>query len=165
MVNGQRFFSITGFYLWLGSVFGAVCLLPYIHALTPEKFNEAAQRLDLSVPIIIALSLLQSAVILGLVTFSGLWAARKLGLGAPLLDAAHQGGKLPYNVRRCSLNTIVLGVVIAFLIVGLDALFSYLTEPNSLDRLTQQQTAPWKGFLASFNGGITEEIQMRLFVL
>lgn len=147
-----------------GSVFGAICLLPYMHALTPEKFNEAAQQLDLSVPMAIALSLLQSAVLLGLVTFSGLWAARKLGLGAPLLDAIVLGEKPPYNLRRIALNTILLSVTVALLIAGLDALVS-LMNPNILDSLAEQRPAPWKGLLASFYGGITEEIQLRLFVL
>jgi len=165
MMEKQRFFSLTGFYLWLGSVFGAVCLLPYVHALTPEKFDEAAEQFDLAIPMVIALSLIQSAVLLKFVTFSGLWAARKLGLGAPLLDAVLRGENPPYNLRLIARNAIVLGIAVALLIAVLDGMLTRLAEPNSFDSLFEQQPAPWKGFLASFYGGIAEEVQIRLFVL
>ncbi|HKY55713.1 MAG TPA: CPBP family intramembrane glutamic endopeptidase, partial [Anaerolineales bacterium] len=63
-----------------------------------------------------------------------------------------------------------LGVLASLSIIGIDlllqpALLKELGESaNTLD-LQNAQPAAWKGFLASFYGGIAEEIQLRLLVM
>ena len=58
----------------------------------------------------------------------------------------------------------VLGVAAALIILILDWLvFSAVAE--SLENKAQLHVAPWKGLLASFYGGIAEEILLRLFML
>jgi hypothetical protein len=66
--------------------------------------------------------------------------------------------------------SIVLGVIASLLIVGLDV---FVFQPALLNELGDKvnalsqsaQPAAWKGFLASFYGGIAEEIQLRLLVM
>ena len=81
----QRFFSATGIAIWVAGISGAVCVLPYMLALAPGRLEEAVTATQLPLSGLLLISIIQSAVVLGLMTFSGLWAARRLGLGAPLL--------------------------------------------------------------------------------
>lgn len=164
MADRQRFFSRTCFYLWLAAVLGAICVLPYAMALTPGGLGNAAQRVGIPIPAIIAISTIQSAVILSVMTFAGLWAARKLGLGAPLVDALIYKEVLAHDVHQNGTRAIALGVAAAFLIIGLDLLV-FGPILGYFDKESQLSVALWKGFLASFYGGISEEIQLRLFLL
>ena len=149
--------------IWLLAVGGAVAVIPYTNALSPGSLSAASQESGLSVNALLVISMVQSAVVLGLMSFAGLWAARKLGLGIPLIDAwlsrkAPNTPVLP-QVR----DAIAFGVIGASLIVALDQ-FVFASALEGIS--TEQTTIPvWKGFLASFYGGITEEVQMRLFLL
>jgi len=164
MTDRQRFFTRTGLFLWLAGVFGAICVLPYVMALTPAVFDAASEQLGIPTSAMIGISIIQSALILGFATFTGLWAARKLGLGAPLVDALIRKEVLPHSAPQIAVRAIVLGVAAALLIIVIELLvFSAVTE--SLEDEAQLNVAPWKGFLASFYGGIAEEIQLRLFML
>lgn len=164
MVDRQRFFTRTGLYVWLAAVFGAICILPYAMALAPGSIEKAAQQLGVSTTVAITISIVQSALVLGLMTFTGLWAASKLGLGAPLVEALSNKRDLPYSIRQNGARAIALGVASALLIVGLDLLV-FSTVLESLESEAQPNIAVWKGFLASFYGGIAEEVQLRLFLL
>jgi len=164
MADQRRFFDRTGLCLWLAAVFGALCVFPYALALAPDSLDEAAQQLGVPIPAIIAISIIQSAFLLGLMTFAGLWAGRKLGLGAPLVDALFRKEAPAYNLRHIGAGAIVLGVFSAVLIAGLDTVV-FGTALDSLQDEARLNIALWKGFLASFYGGIAEEIQLRLFLL
>lgn len=164
MTLRQEFFTRTGLALWIAAFVGAICLFPYALALAPETLDRAAQQLELPIPAIIAISLLQSAFTLGFATFVGLWAARKLGLGAPLVDAILQHEISPYSVRRVGSLAIALGATVGLLVIGLD-LIAFHAVSDSLQGAAKLEIPPWKGFLASFYGGISEEILLRLFLL
>jgi hypothetical protein len=162
----QRFFSRTGLCLWIGATIGAVCVLPYVHALFPQALQESVKQHGLPAFALIAISIGQSALLLGLMSFSGLWAARKLGMGAPVLDAWLAGDAMPYDLRRSALITTALGIASGLLCLALDLLVFSPLDPNGLGRILQQKQPPaWAGFLASFAGGMSEEVQLRLFLL
>lgn len=164
MVYRQKFFTRTGFYLWLAAVFGAICILPYALALAPGSIAKAAEQLGVTATVAFTISIVQSALVLGFMTFAGLWAARRLGLGAPLVEALSNKQDLPYSIRQVGIRAIALGVASALLIAGLDVLvFSAVLE--SMANEAQLNIPAWKGFLASFYGGIAEEVQLRLFLL
>ena len=139
--------------------------MPYFLALAPGRLDEAAQELGFSVPVVLAISVGQSALVLAIMVFSGLWAAQRVGLGAPILDALLNGKPLPYDFRRASLIALVVGVATALLVVVLEFFVFIPADPTGLGKIVQAHPAPWKGFLASFYGGITEEVQLRLFLL
>ena len=71
MTEHQRFFTRTGLYLWLAAVFGAICVLPYAVALAPGSIENAAQQLGVPTSIVFAISIIQSALLLGLMTYAG----------------------------------------------------------------------------------------------
>ena len=67
--------------------------------------------------------------------------------------------------------SIILGVIASLFIIGLDvaifqpALIQQLGDKANALNLKTPQPAAWKGFLASFYGGINEEILLRLIVM
>jgi hypothetical protein len=161
----RRFFSRTAFVLWISATIGAACVLPYVNALTPA-LGQAASRLGIPVYLLILLSVVQSCVMLAILTFSGLWAARKLGMGAPLLDAWLSGEAPPYNLRRNALAAVSLGLASGVVLLALDLWLFLPLSPHDLGKfLSQPQPPAWTGLLASFEGGMTEEVQLRLFLL
>ena len=162
----QRFFSLTGLCLWIGATLGAVCALPYLHALFPQALRESVKQSGLPAFALVAISTGQSALLLGFMSFSGLWAARKLGMGAPVLDAWLAGDAPPYDLRRSVRIAAALGLASGLLGLALDLLVFLPLDPNGLGRIVQTKQPPaWAGFLASFAGGISEEIELRLFLL
>jgi len=162
----HRFFSRTGLCLWIGATLGAVCALPYLHALFPQALRESVKQHGLPAFALVAISTGQSALLLGLMSFSGLWAARKLGMGAPVLDAWLAGDAAPYDLRRSARIAAALGLASGLLGLALDLLVFLPLDPNGLGRIVQTKQPPaWAGFLASFAGGISEEIELRLFLL
>jgi membrane protease YdiL (CAAX protease family) len=94
-----------------------------------------------------------------------------VGLGTPLLDSLTQGKPVSDQVRAILPLSVSLGVVVTLLVLGLEffvfqpALVNQLGDTASALNLRTNQPAAWKGFLASFYGGIAEEILLRLFVM
>jgi membrane protease YdiL (CAAX protease family) len=121
-------------------------------------------------------SLLQSiglnTIIYGAFAAIGLYLATRIGLGLPYLERLFPKGKVWGNFRRVLLISIITGVVVVILIIGVDQL---IFNPMVVKDLTAQGMEPtaqesirpewWQSLLASFYGGITEEIQLRLFLL
>jgi len=163
---GRRFFSRTGFALWIGATVGAVCALPYMNAAFPQALEAAARDSGLPPVALMALGVLQSAVLLGVMTFSGLWAATRLGLRAPVLDAWFGGDPVPFDLRRTAITAIALGAASGVLALALDLFVFLLLDPNGLGQIVQaKQPSAWRGFLASFSGGLAEEVELRLFLM
>jgi len=161
----KRFFSRTGFCLWIGATIGVICVLPYVNALLPQLLHEAPKPHGPRFFALMAMSIGQSALLLGLMCFAGLWAARKLGMGAPVLDA-WLGGEVPsFNLGRSVLTSIAFGIASGILLIALDLSIFVPLDPGGVGRIVHIQPPAWMGFLASFAGGITEEVQLRLFLL
>jgi membrane protease YdiL (CAAX protease family) len=157
------------FILWIASVLSSVAILPY--ALTMQTSALNALELPLPLPVIVTVQIVQNAILLAITIFSGLWLARRLGLGAPILEAATRGEPVGQRIRAILPLSVILGVIGTLVILGLEF---FLFQPamlrelgNAADVLNLQtsQPAAWKGFLASFYGGIAEEVQLRLFFM
>ena len=99
-VGRTPFFNRSALAIWIAATFGAACVLPYVNELTPDMLRGASVKLGARVSVVIAISLVQSTITLGLLSFTGLWAARKLGLGSPLLDAWLTRRAAPSAARR-----------------------------------------------------------------
>jgi membrane protease YdiL (CAAX protease family) len=161
-----KIFTRAAVAIWLGAVIGTACVMPYVNALTPA-LHEAAAKKGIPLGVLLALSIVQSAVLLGVMTFVGLWAARKIGLGAPLLDHWLDGKERPPTVARTALVALALGIASGIVLVALDV-FVFLPpgSTGSAAALLNAKVPPaWMGFLASFEGAITEEVELRLFLL
>ena len=92
---------------------------------------------------------------------AGLVLARKLGLGAPLLEAWAEGR--PADVRRTLALPALWGGLVGGALLAVFTLFSDRLNPL----FPQTVSAPpwWAGVLASISAGIGEETMLRLFLL
>jgi membrane protease YdiL (CAAX protease family) len=148
------------FILWAAAIFGMLAVQPYVRGLTAAGGHPQAP----TPPLEYGIGVLQW----GLYVLVGLWLAGRIGLGLPILAAALRREPVGDKLRAMLPISIVLGVVIALLVVGLD---KFVFQPVMLRELGEQamavfaaavQQPAWKGFLASFSGGINEEILLRL---
>ena len=156
------------FILLIASILATMAVIPY----TLEVQSEALAQQEFPIPLaaIIALQMVQNGIILATLIFVGMILANRIGLGTPILDALTSGASVFDKIRADLPVSLVLGVMASFLIIGLDVyLFQsrIVTELGpSADALTHTPgLSRWKGFLASFSGGIAEEIQLRFFAM
>jgi len=115
---------------------------------------------------------LETTVLYGIIAAVGLFIASRIGLGLPFLESWLAGKPDWARVRKFILPAILAGALAAIAIIALD---SGIFAPRLSALLTQlglnQAQGPglvppaWQGFLASFYGGVTEEILLRLFAL
>lgn len=160
-----RFFSRTGLVLWLGAVIGTICVMPYVLRLIPSQGIKTG-HVTIPMPAMIAISIVQAALFLSVLTFTGLWAARRLGMGAPLLDAWLYERATPSGAGRNALIAAAWGLGAGLAMVALDLwVFAPLSPEGVGQLLGQKQPPAWMGLLASIEGGVTEEIELRLFLL
>jgi membrane protease YdiL (CAAX protease family) len=121
--------------------------------------------------VVIALQVVQSAILFAILIFGGLFFAARVGLGAPILERAIRGEAIADRVRAILPLSITLGVVVTLIVLALEFLVfqpAMLRELGNVAdslNLRTSQPAAWKGFLASFYGGITEELLLRLFAM
>jgi Type II CAAX prenyl endopeptidase Rce1-like len=152
--------------LWFASVIGILAVLPYALALQKSVIEKITATIPLGV--IIAAQIIQSVVLFGAATAIGLLLAKRIGLGAPILEKFYAGEKISDQVKPFLLPVILFGVIGGLCIYGLD---KFVFMPALKTELIQgggavgSQTSPWQGFLASFYGGIDEEILLRLFLM
>jgi hypothetical protein len=151
------------FILLAGAILSSIALLPYV-------FELQSQALTLTV----IPTLIVPQIILGIeyavFIFVGMILMKRIGLSAPILDAVTKGESASGTLRRVLPISIVLGVAAGLLvIVGMDFIFQPLLVKEFGDKADAlklgAQPAAWKGFLASFSGGIGEEITLRLFAM
>lgn len=166
MENQTKFNWKVFLTLWLASVIGIVAVLPYALTLQASVIQQITATIPLGV--IIAAQLIQSILLFGAATSIGLVLAKRIGLGAPILEKFFAGEKVADHVRPFLLPVILFGLIGGLVILGLD---KFVFMPALQTELLQgsgtsgSQTTPWQGFLASFYGGIDEEILLRLFLM
>lgn len=154
------------FVLWAASIAGMILVFPYALALLPQSVLGKLPSLYILLP----LQAGQGAIFLGLVTLAGLFFAKRAGLGAPILEAWLDGRDIRTKLGSRLLPGVVVGIVGSLAVIGLETLVFQPAirnqSPVSAAALSLwNQPAAWKGLLASFYGGIDEEIELRLFAL
>lgn len=157
------------FILWIAAILATLFVLPY----ALEMQSSAIDLIQLGIPlhVILVIQTLQGAIIFAIAIFLGLLLANRIGLGAPILEAMTRGESVADKVRAILPISISLGVVSTLVILGLEffyfqpAMMKELGDSAAALHLQTGQPAAWKGLLASFYGGIAEEIQLRLFVM
>ncbi len=157
------------FILWAAAILGVIAIIPYSLALQAPALENVPLPMPLS--ILIPIQVLQNAVLFGLVLLAGLFLARRIGLGTPILEAWLAGEKTAARLKAILLPSILLGVIAALAIIALDlfvfqpAMQAQLGAAAEALNLVGARPTAWQGFLASFYGGINEEILLRLLVL
>lgn len=158
----QAPFFRTALVLWALGLVGVASIGPYVADLLGPALVQAAQKAHVSVTTVLIAQAAQTAVLVGICVFLGLWASRAVGFRTPVL-AAILTGRRPKADAPAIVASILAGAFASAAIIALDlALFA-----PSLPAQFRAQAAPasWKGLLASFYGGFTEELMLRLFML
>lgn len=152
-INWKIFFILLS-----SSLFSVVCVFPYIISVQGELLN----KIGLSIQTIFLDQFIQSTIVFSIAIFIGLLLAKKVGFDLPLLESLVEKRKYKKNLKNILNKSIFFGIVVAIILYGLDILFTDL----GVGITTHQNLAPiWQTLLASFYGGITEEILMRLFLM
>lgn len=134
-------------------------LMPYLFAVMPRL----AAKIPLPLPLFVLLQMAQAGAFLLLLAWAGLRLGYRFGLDAPYLRSWLQAGATPAKSPAWTL-AIVLGLAVGVACVVIDlALHGFSVTPASSQGMPV--VAAWKGLLASFYGGITEEITCRLFLV
>lgn len=146
-----------------------ILLLPYLLEMLSSTIDMSA--IGVPIPVLLLAQTVQIAILFAVAIFFGLLLAGRIGLGAPILEAATRGESVAERVRAVLPLSVILGVVFTLLILGLEffyfqpALVRELGDAATPLNLQTSQPAAWKGLLASFYGGIAEELQLRLFLM
>ena len=147
--------------LALAAALATAGLFPYLLQLMPEKLA----RIPLPLPALVAAQSLQAFVLLGALSLLGLRMGHRLGLGAPLLRS-WCGGDSGGLQRPAPLQAILLGGVSGAVVLlctqWIDPWLPAMLNPPP--PIPAGQSA-LNGLLASFYGGIAEELQLRLFLM
>lgn len=154
--------------LWVLALIGAALVLPYVVALERHALDAASARAHLSVPLLLAISLAQSAVLLAAAVVAGLWASRAIGLRTPLIASLVSHTPAPRGLVTTLSVAVLLGVATGLFLIALDHwVFAPMPSVGALMRAGGPGLGPnaWQGLLASFYGAFDEEPLMRLGVL
>jgi CAAX prenyl protease-like protein len=136
-----------------------VAVLPYQLALQPALLERAP------LPLLVLGAVINSTIEVGLAVGLGLLVAREVGLRSPISEAIASGGDVRVAIRAVDVpRATVLGVGSAIVVILLDAAV-FGTIAASIASSGAARPSRFVGFLASFEGGITEEILLRLFVM
>jgi membrane protease YdiL (CAAX protease family) len=164
IINWRVFFM-----LWIAAILSLIALLPYILEL--QSSTLLTLDLPIPLPVLIALQILQTAILFAIMIFGGMFFASRVGLGTPILDSLTRAEPVAHDARAILPLSIILGVIVTLIVMGLEiflfqpALIKELGDSAAALNLQTSQPAAWKGLLASFYGGIAEEIQLRLLVM
>jgi len=157
------------FVLLAAFAFGLVAITPYSLALQQNAL--ANIQLPIPLAVLIPIQLLSQTLLFGIFIALGLFFAGRTGLGLPILEARLRGESVANKIRAVLPISIALGIGASLLIIGLEvvvlqpAMIQQLGDKANALNLETSQSAAWKGFLASFYGGINEEILLRLIVM
>lgn len=142
--------------LGVASSAAALALFPYLVAAMPRLIARVPMRL----PALMALQAVQSATLGTVLGWLGLWLGERHGLGAPWLRAWIYREPSPPRPGKW-LAAALLGAVAGLIVVA-----ATLHDPGTAQASTVTSLdLAWRGALASFYGGIAEEIQCRLFMM
>jgi membrane protease YdiL (CAAX protease family) len=137
------------FRLLILALLSVICVIPYVITIQGDLLRQA----PISLPVIFAAQFLQSILMFSIFIFAGMALSKKIGFDASVME-------LP-GIKKLKLP-VILGIVTASAIYLTDIIFTGFGVSIS----THVTYAPvWQKLLASFYGGITEEIIMRLFLM
>ncbi len=156
----DRLFWKESVILLVASVLSIIAVIPY--TLTLE--SGLLEKVQLPMPLweLLILQMAENTLLFALIIIAGLYMARQVGLGLPLLEAALKGESIGKDAVRDLAIAAAVGAVAAVLVAGADVIFIRsgvkIDAPNAVPPV-------WQGLLAAFYGGIAEEVLTRLFLV
>ncbi len=165
----RRPFSWRLFWIVLGCTFvGIVAVLPYAMELTSATRGTSSPSLPLG--LLLILQVLQNTVLYGVLAGVGLLLACRIGLGLPFVEGLLNRRPVRGRFLRVLYLSVAVGIVGSLAIAALDRwafmpALKAMLQSRGLAIPASLTPPAWQGFLASFEGGITEEVLLRLFAL
>lgn len=159
-MNVKRFINWKLFSVLLSvSIIANIAILPYAFSLDVVHTKE----LPVPLPVAVLIQITQATIFFAVAIFFGLLLGKKVGLGAPFIESWLTSEKAKVEPGPILRIAALLGIVVGAAIFVLDRfIFSIFVEPIT----AFQETPPiWTRLLASFYGGVGEEIAMRLFLM
>ena len=169
IINWKLFFILL-----IACVIGSLLVLPYSLSLTSvgtvEELpveNELPVETDIPIWLIVISTITNSLIMFAIVIFIGLLLSKKIGLEKgglrlPILEGILKKENKAKEFKALLLPSICLGVLAGGLIIVVSIPFNNIIPEFQNIEVTP---SPWKGFLASFYGGIAEEVLLRLFLM
>ncbi|MFS0822280.1 CPBP family intramembrane glutamic endopeptidase [Bacillus sp. 1P02SD] len=152
------------FIFWIAASIGAIAVIPYQFKMLKGKIEEDAKKNPTKkippTPVLILISIVQSVILLGVSAFIGTWLAPKVDLHWWLIDQWLNGTDVPYSISRTILLSVLVGAIASIVIIGLDFLFM-----KRMPKVDMDEPSRFQALLASFYGGISEEVLTRLFIM
>lgn len=148
--SGWKVFGV----LLAGASLGSWAIVPYAFTLTGPPPS--------SIPfwLLLVVGTIQNLLLFAAVTGLGLWLGMKVGLGAPLLRGWLSGNpEAPRRFRGSLPLATCAGAAVGAVILLLERVVFAPLLPEALRTISPPA---WQGFLASFYGGINEELLTRL---
>ena len=151
--------------LVLAILASTILVIPYVVAIQSPSLHGG--KLTLPLMLLIPIESISTIIGYGILAALGLLFAGRIGLGLPFLESWLAGKPNWALVRGFLPKAVVAGTLAAIAIIALEK--TVFAAPLAAE-LKQLKTPPgrppvWAGFLASFYGGTTEEILLRLFAL
>lgn len=143
--------------LGVAAAIATALVFPYLLDTMP-----ALRSARMPLPMLAAVQSLQMGVLGTLLAFLGLRMQPRAGLDAPWLRALVRRQPLPPIAEG---RALALGLVAGLAVAGLAALLDPHLPPLLHSRNATPAASAWHGLLASFYGGIAEELQLRLFLM
>lgn len=148
--------------LWLAGVASVVLVLPYV--LTIQR--PLLESLPMPLPALLLFSVLQSAVLLAIAVFVGLRAADAVGLHTPFTNAIAARARIREAFNELGpASAAAVGAAAAVIILVLETVIFRPLIPEFTAAVGTAGLSRVEGLLASFYGGIGEEILTRLFLV
>jgi membrane protease YdiL (CAAX protease family) len=154
----QTSLRLAAFWGILGGL-GTLAGFPYLLAITPAT----APPPPFPLPVLAILSAGQSGILLCLLSWLGLRLGYPLGLDTPLARALVYRQPFPKISKSGLRFALVSGIGGGLILIALVAAFQPFLPPTPAS--TTLRIDLWKRLLASFYGGITEEVLLRLFLM
>jgi len=149
LINWKLFFILL-----IICVIVSLLVLPYS---LEQRSNEIAIT-----PIILLITAVQSLIMFAVVIFFGLFLSKRIGMGLPILQGVLDGKNQTKELRSILLPSFIIGIIAGSFTVLMDIPFKkFIPEILHLET----PVTVWKALLASFYGGIAEEILLRLFLV
>src|SRR5215208_2195815 len=136
--------------LWIAGILSVIAVLPYSLSLQSSTLQNL--NLPIPLPLLLAIQVLQNAVIFAIVIFAGMFFAKRVGLGAPILESATHREPVTEKVRALLPLSIILGIIGTLIVLGLEififqpAIVKELGQAANVLNLQISQPAAWKGF-------------------
>jgi hypothetical protein len=136
-------------------------IIPYSSTLTSTTYGPD------ELPGVIVMTLV-NVLILGALAGVGLFLGSRIGLGLPFVEGWVKREPAQSRFLRVFGLSVLVGVTAGLVILVLDTFVFGPPLAAELDRLgivipATVQPPAWQGFLASFTGGVNEEVMFRLF--